>query len=142
THEGRRHHRAEGHAALVQGGLGPNPLLRGEGPMIAAYFLAAVTAVAGQPAAIIDLRTDEGARTVDARWRYADARIVEVDFKGPDASGKPNGAPLKAYDITPHAGAKDFDDASWEVIGPTTLEGRRSNGRLAFNWYRLNVRIP
>lgn len=110
--------------------------------MIAAAVLAAAASIAGQPAAAIDLRTDAGIRAVDAQWRYADARIVEVDFKGPDANGKPNGAPTRTFDIAPHAGGKSFDDASWEVIGPTTLEGRRSNGRLAFNWYRLNVRIP
>jgi gluconolactonase len=110
--------------------------------MIAAYLLAAAAAVAGPPAAVVDLRTDEGIRAVDAQWRYSDARIVEIDFNRPDANGKPNGAPIKALDIAPHAGAKEFDDSSWEVIGATTLEERRSNGRLAFNWYRLNIRIP
>jgi gluconolactonase len=110
--------------------------------MIAAYVFAAAAAVAGPPAAIIDLRTDEGIRAVDAQWRYSNARIVEIDFNRPDANGKPNGAAIKTLDITPHAGAKEFDDSSWQVIGATTLEERRSNGRLAFNWYRLNVRIP
>jgi len=75
-------------------------------------------------------------------WRYSDARVVEVDFNRPDALGKPNGAAIKALDIAPHAGAKEFDDSSWEQIGATTLEDRRSNGRLAFSWHRLNVRIP
>jgi hypothetical protein len=110
--------------------------------MIAAYLLAMAASVVAQPAATIDLRTDAGIQAVDTQWRYADARIVEVDFKGPDANGKPNGAPIRTFDIAPHAGVKNFDDAAWEVIGPSTLEGRRSNGRLAFNWYRLNVRIP
>lgn len=75
-------------------------------------------------------------------WRYSDARVVEVDFNRPDALGKPNGAAIKALDIAPHAGAKEFDDSSWEQIGATTLEDRRSNARLAFSWHRLNVRIP
>jgi gluconolactonase len=112
--------------------------------MIVAYLLAAsvAAAAAGPPAAIIDLRTDEGIRAVDAQWRYSDARVVEIDFNRPDANGKPNGGAIKTLDIAPHAGTKEFDDSSWEVIGATTLEERRSNGRLAFNWYRLNVRIP
>ncbi len=110
--------------------------------MIAAYLLAAAASLAGLPAASIDLRTEAGIQAVDAQWRYADARIVEVDFNRPDANGKPNGAPIKTFDLAPHAGGRDFDDAAWEVIAPTTLEGRRSNGRLAFNWYRLNIRIP
>ena len=79
---------------------------------------------------------------MDTVWKYKDVRIVETDFRGPDADGKPNGAPIRAYDITPHAGGREFDDSSWEIIGPTTLEGRRTNGRLSFNWYRLNIRIP
>ena len=105
-----------------------------------ALLLAA--ALSGQPDAAVDLRTAEGVKTVDTAWKYQDVRIVETDFREPDANGKPNGAPIRAYDITPHAGGREFDDSSWEVIGPTTLEARRTNGRLSFNWYRLNVRIP
>ena len=109
--------------------------------MIATLLLAAAV-LSGRPDASIDLRTDDGVQSVDAQWRYSDTRIVETSFKGPDANGKPNGVPITAYDITPHAGVAGFDDSKWEVIGPTTLEGRRSNGRLAFNWYRLNLRVP
>ncbi len=108
--------------------------------MISALLL--TLAMAGAPEAAIDLRTEAGIRAVDAAWRYSDARIAEVDFKGPDENGKPNGQPIRAYDITPHAGALSFDDSAWPVIGATTLEGRRSNGRLSFNWYRINVRVP
>ncbi len=59
---------------------------------------------------------------------------------GPDL--RPSGAPIKTYDYTPHAGARDFDDSAWAVLDPTTLEGRRGTGRLSFNWYRIKVRIP
>jgi len=109
--------------------------------MIAALLSATLT-LAGSPAATIDLGTDEGIRQVDAAWRYHDVRIVETDFKGPDANGKPNGTPIRAYDITPHAGGADFDDSTWEIIPATSLAGRRSNGRVSFNWYRLNIRMP
>jgi gluconolactonase len=36
----------------------------------------------------------------------------------------------------------DFDDVSWQAIPPAGLEARRSNGRLSFGWYRINVTIP
>lgn len=44
--------------------------------------------------------------------------------------------------MSPHAGAADFDDSAWERIDPTTIEKRRADGRLCFNWYRIKVTIP
>ncbi|MGH7848518.1 MAG: SMP-30/gluconolactonase/LRE family protein [Candidatus Binatia bacterium] len=92
--------------------------------------------------AVIDLGTKEGATLVNGVWRYSDTRIIEVDFKAAGAGGQPTGRPNKAYDYEPHAGRADFDDSKWEVLDPTTLTQRRSSGRLAFNWYRVNVTIP
>ena len=37
----------------------------------------------GRPDALVDLRTAEGVRLVRGQWRYADAKVVEVDAKGP-----------------------------------------------------------
>jgi len=34
----------------------------------------------GRPDAIVDLQTDEGVAIVGGRWRYADARIEEIEF--------------------------------------------------------------
>ena len=48
----------------------------------------------------------------------------------------------RTNDISPHAEAADFDDSAWETIEPAALETRRSNGRLAFNWYRTRVTLP
>lgn len=96
----------------------------------------------GSPAATIDLATDTGIQSVEGQWRYHDTKIVDVDFRGPGPDGQPTGAPVKTYDYTPHAGGADFDDSSWEAIGATTLEKRRGNGRLSFNWYRIGVTIP
>jgi gluconolactonase len=96
----------------------------------------------GSPAATINLATDEGVRLVKGQWRYSDTKIVEVDFRGPGPDGQPTGAPVKTYDYTPHAGPADFDDSKWEAIAPTTLDNRRSTGRLCFNWYRINLTIP
>lgn len=97
---------------------------------------------ASLPAAVVDLRTAEGARLVGATWRYSDARVVEVEHREPGPDLRPSGPPNRTNDITPHAGAADFDDAAWQAIEPAALETRRSHGRLAFNWYRTSVTLP
>jgi len=94
------------------------------------------------PAAVIDLRTAEGAALVGAQWRYSDARIIEVDHHAPGPDLRPSGPANRTNDITPHAGAADFDDSAWEAIAPEGLEMRRGNGRLAFNWYRTKITLP
>ena len=99
-------------------------------------------AAAGAPLASIDLTTDAGAALVHGRWRYSDARVVDIQFRAPDANGQPTGAPVATYDIVPHAGPAEFDDAGWPVIAPTSLTARRGNGRVSFNWYRIAVTIP
>jgi len=95
-----------------------------------------------KPEAMIDLGTKDGAQLVKGQWRYSDTKIVEVEFKAVGPDGQPSTTPNKAYDITPHAGRADFDDSKWEVIDPTTLDKRRTNGRLAFNWYRIKITVP
>jgi len=96
----------------------------------------------GRPDATVDLRTNEGTQLVRGRWRYSDVRIVEVDARGPGPDLKPSGSLVKTYDYAPHAGAADFNDSKWPVIDPTTLDGRRGNGKVSFNWYRINVTLP
>ena len=95
-----------------------------------------------RPDAVVDLRTHDGAQLVNAHWRYHDATVVPVAHRmvGPDL--KASGAPNQTFDITPHAGTAGYDDSQWPEIDATSLEERRSNGRLAFNWYRLAVTIP
>ena len=34
----------------------------------------------GRPDAVVDLQTADGAALVGGRWRYADARVEEIDF--------------------------------------------------------------
>lgn len=92
--------------------------------------------------AVVDLASEEGARLVAGQWRYSDTRIVETDFRGPGPDGQPTGKAIKTYDFTPHAGGADFDDSNWEVIKPSTLDQRRSTGRLCFNWYRIKLTVP
>ena len=96
----------------------------------------------GNPVAVIDLATREGTALVNGQWRYSDAKIVEVAHRAPGADLKPSGPPTRTHDITPKAGGAPFDDTSWEVIDAGTLDRRRSRGRLAFGWYRINVTIP
>jgi gluconolactonase len=96
----------------------------------------------GKPDAVLDLATKEGVDVVKGQWRYSDTKIIPVDFKAAGPDKQPTGKPIKTYDFTPHAGTADFDDSKWEKIDPTTLEARRSTGRLCFNWYRINITIP
>ena len=96
----------------------------------------------GKPDVVIDLATKEGVDLVKGEWRYSDTKIIEVDFKAAGPDKQPTGKPIKTYDFTPHAGGADFDDSKWEKIDPTTLDARRSTGRLCFNWYRINITIP
>jgi gluconolactonase len=99
-------------------------------------------AASERPVATIDLTSDAGASLVQGTWRYSDARIVDTTFRAPDASGQPTGAPVSTYDIAPQAGVVGFDDSTWPVIAPTSLGERRGNGRVSFNWYRINLTVP
>jgi gluconolactonase len=94
------------------------------------------------PAAVVDLRTNEGAALVQARWRYSDVKVTEIDHHAPGPDLRPSGPPNRTNDISPHAEAADFDDSAWETIEPAALETRRSNGKLAFNWYRTTITLP
>jgi gluconolactonase len=96
----------------------------------------------GKPNATIDLATSDGVSLVKGEWRYSDTKIVETDFRSAGADKQPTGPPVKTYDYTPHAGGADFDDSKWEVITATTLDQRRGNGRLGFNWYRIKLTVP
>jgi gluconolactonase len=96
----------------------------------------------GRPDAVVDLRTKAGVELVEGQWKYSNVRIVEADFRASGPDLKPSGKPIKTYDYSPHAGTADFDDSQWEVLDPTTLEVRRSTGKVCFNWYRINVAIP
>jgi gluconolactonase len=101
----------------------------------------------GRPDAIVDLQTDEGAALVGGRWRYSDARVEEIDFVAIAGRGTtdplgPGTVPNRTYDVVPHAEAADFDDADWETLAPADTTRRRANGRVCFNWYRIDVTIP
>jgi len=94
------------------------------------------------PAATIDLMTRDGVSLVQGAWRYSDVELQPIQHRAPDASGQPTGAAIGTWDIQPHAGLKEFDDAAWQVIDPATLTQRRGHGRISFAWYRLNITVP
>jgi gluconolactonase len=101
----------------------------------------------GRPDAVVDLQTDEGSALVGGQWRYADARVEEIDFVAlagpgaPDPLG-PGSVPNRTYDVVPHAQAVDFDDSQWQRLAPADTMRRLSTGRVCFNWYRIDVTIP
>ena len=86
--------------------------------------------------------TVDGVRAVKGSWKYRDAAIVEVAHHavGPDL--RPSGPPNRTHDIVPKAGGLVVDETGWEAFEAPDLIKRRTNGRLAFGWYRLNVTIP
>jgi gluconolactonase len=102
-----------------------------------------ITQSAPIPAALVDLRTVDGAALVSAQWSYRDAHIADAQnfLPGPDA--KPTKAAAPTHDIHPRFGSPDFGDAAaWQAISADTLEHRRTAGKLAFGWYRLTFTVP
>jgi gluconolactonase len=99
----------------------------------------------GKPDAVVDLQTAEGATLVSGEWRYADAELREIDFVEVGAADDPLGpgeTPNRTYDVLPHAEAADYDDSGWRVLAPEETMLRLANGRVCFNWYRINVTMP
>jgi gluconolactonase len=101
----------------------------------------------GRPEAVVDLQADEGVALVGGQWRYADARVEEIQFvalAGPGTADPlgPGDVPNRTYDVVPHAQAPDFDDSGWATLAPAETMRRLSNGRVSFNWYRIEVTIP
>jgi gluconolactonase len=94
------------------------------------------------PDAVVDLRTVEGAAHVNGQWRYSDTHIHEIAHKSVGSDLKASGSANRTFDFAPDARDADFDDSKWQVIPADSLEKRRGNGRLSFNWYRFNVTVP
>src|SRR5215471_20072964 len=71
------------------------------------------------PAHVVDLLTADGMAAFGAQWKHMEAKIVE----GPALQGALPGYKT-SYDISPHAGAKGFDDSSWQTLEPKQLADR------------------
>jgi gluconolactonase len=96
----------------------------------------------GRPDAIVDLQSREGAALVGGTWRYADARVEEIDFVHAGADLGPSGPPSRTYDVVPHAEPPGFDDSGWRVLAPPETRERLGAGRVSFGWYRISVTVP
>jgi gluconolactonase len=99
----------------------------------------------GRPDAVVDLQTEEGVALVGGEWRYGECTVEEIDFVEVGAANDPLGPgekPNRTYDVLPHAEAMDFDDSGWRVLTPEETRLRLANGRVCFNWYRIEVTIP
>jgi gluconolactonase len=91
----------------------------------------------GRPDAIVDLQTDEGVALVGGSWRYADARIEEIEFVelgSPEDPLGPGTIPNKTYDVVQHG--------DWRDLAPADTQVRFANGRVCFNWYSIDVTLP
>ncbi len=102
----------------------------------------------GKPFSIVNLKSSEGTKAVNGQWKFSNATIVEQTFNEPGSSKTdnlklyPTGKSIVTHNIAPKAGAKDFDDKSWENLAPESLEDRKGTGLLSYVWYRINVTIP
>ena len=96
---------------------------------------------AGQPDAIVDLASKEGAALVGASWRYRDATLVDVAARAAGPDLRPSGAPISALDVSPSATDVFAREAGFERIPPDALERRRGNGKVSFGWYRVDVTL-
>jgi len=113
--------------------------------LVAARLPGPTELLPGRPDAVIDLQTEEGVALVRGTWRYSDAEVREIDFVAlgsPEDPLGPGTVPNRTYDVTPHAEAPDFDDSGWRVLAPEETMLRLGNGRVSFNWYRIDVTIP
>ena len=91
----------------------------------------------GRPDTIVDLQTDEGVALVGGSWRYADARVEEVEFVelgSPEDPLGPGTVPNRTYDVV--------RDGDWRELAPGETQLRLANGRVCFNWYAIDVTLP
>jgi gluconolactonase len=91
----------------------------------------------GRPDAIVDLQTADGVALVGGAWRYADARVEEIDFVAlgsPEDPLGPGTQPNRTYDVV--------QDGAWRPLAPDETMLRLANGRVCFNWYAIDVTIP
>jgi gluconolactonase len=102
-----------------------------------------------KPQAVADLKTNEGAALVNAKWFLQAAHVQNKDFRlpGPQQGGGdalalyPTGAIIKTNSLHPQIGADDFE-TGFREIEPTKLEERQGSGLFSFVWYKVELTIP
>lgn len=103
----------------------------------------------GNPQAVADLKTTDGAALVRAKWYVQPVHVEQKNFNlpGPQKGGGdalplyPTGHAVKTNTLHPQFGAADFNYGFIE-IKPTELENRQGNGLLSFVWYKVDLVIP
>ncbi|MFN8291040.1 MAG: SMP-30/gluconolactonase/LRE family protein [Chitinophagaceae bacterium] len=102
-----------------------------------------------KPQSVADLKTEEGAALVNAKWFVQPAHIQEKDFNlpGPEKGGGdalllyPTGALTGTHWLYPQPGMADFEPG-FTAIKATDLEKRQGTGLLSFVWYKTVLTIP
>lgn len=101
-----------------------------------------------KPNAIADLKTNEGAAILQAKWFVQPAHIRDANFQlpGPGNNGDllslyPTGTAIKTHQLHPQVGAADFEKG-FESLEPTALESRKGTGLLSFVWYKAEITVP
>ncbi|HEX5651656.1 MAG TPA: SMP-30/gluconolactonase/LRE family protein [Chitinophagaceae bacterium] len=103
----------------------------------------------GKPSAIADLRTNEGAALLSAKWYVQTAQIADRNFQlpGPQKGAGdalplyPTGAAIQTHRLDPQVGDDGFEKGFVQV-NPTQLEDRQGTGLFSFVWYRIELTIP
>ena len=102
-----------------------------------------------KPLAIADLKSNEGAALVNAKWFVQSAHVQTKDFRlpGPQQGGGdalhlyPTGAAVQTHILHPQIGADDFE-IGFNEINPNDLDGRQGTGLFSFVWYKVELTIP
>lgn len=100
-----------------------------------------------KPAAVVDLRTSEGASLLNAKWYTQPGKVKSQSFKSPGPSATdamllyPTGMGVETHSLSPQFGDKDFDDSFGEIL-PAALESRQGNGLFSFVWYKVELTLP
>lgn len=102
-----------------------------------------------KPQAIADLKTNEGAALLQAKWYIQPTHVHEKEFRlpGPQQAGGdplllyPTGSNIKTHTLHPQFGAADFE-TNFHEIKPTQLENRQGTGLFSFVWYKIELMIP
>ncbi|MEO6229097.1 MAG: SMP-30/gluconolactonase/LRE family protein [Ferruginibacter sp.] len=100
-----------------------------------------------KPDAIADLKTNEGAALLQAKWFTQQGHIVDASFKEPGPLPNdalplyPTGSGIQTHLIHPQLGAKDFEPG-FNAISATDLEKRQGSGLISFVWYKTVLTLP
>lgn len=114
--------------------------------MFSTIALALSTGIVNQspriPTAIVDLRTNAGASAIQAKWSFAETNIVNATNNTADSNNKPTGPTASTNTIKPALVELTELKSRSQLIDASSLEQRRSAGKLAFAWYTLDFVVP